>query len=407
MGKIHNYIIILISLFWITNGYSALRQIIQESNDPSLRQKELLAAQAIEANLPGGFTPISVHWSKVPASVAMKELARLANTSILMAHSNSAGRGVRLNAPEATVTFEAERQPFWLVLRELCLQANLVPFEIGLTGITLEQRQQSSFAQVPYCLSRGLFITISQIIDPWGIRQFYSGRGGLGSPGSSSNSHGAPNSFAISFCIYFDPGVHVLQAKTPNITSATYDNGKVLSLPASRESSSREIFANVWNVRSQFAGASPAATKLGGFTGEISMVIQSKCDIWEIKNPLSAANLSHAIPGGGTICMLSLTKSTQPDNTYEVEMTVGFPRSAASMPEANNKVQLFDAAGEGFPPPLVTWGSRSTSGDMAVQRYTLRFRREIAGDPVRMVVEIPTETCEVTIPFVFTNLQSP
>jgi hypothetical protein len=142
--------------------------------------------------------------------------------------------------------------------------------------------------------------------------------------------------------------------------------------------------------------------KIARLKGSLQLRVADKMDSLTIDKPLQAAQTSKTI-GNITVTFYSLKKMAEPNYQLSVSLDGNALGGETVWLLLQNHERLLDDKGREF---------RYVGGGSAWNRYTVNYIRNVGedapvGDPAKWVIELPSKSHTMRVPFEFKNLPLP
>lgn len=375
-----------------------LQQLAKESQDEEVRIRAEAALRQIEENERTGPTLLTLHLKNVPLQTALAEISRQAKTPIAtwppFQHQPD-------NNPK--ITLDADRQPFWLVIQQLCKQAGLSPERVG-------------GPQQP--------ITLMQRSDNWSKKPAVHHNGFLIVAESASRNHNVDfatnavsHNYSMRLRAFIDPKLRVVEGATMvRLEEVVDDKGNSLVLPsanAGHVSTFSSMGSNwIWELHAQLQEVPNLGTRITRFRAVASFVAQTKSDLWEIPDVLTAKSAERPISVGKYV-FNGIEKTGE--DTYNLKITihhqpniVSHQNPLTSFSVIQQNIRLVDADGR----PYGNAGGGGGGGPTKLD-YSISFHRNTGdntpkpGAPAKLLWTIPTEIKEIPVPIDLQDLPIP
>ena len=369
-------------------------------------QRAVISAQAYKQTDPAATDPQAVR-----ALSASMVSATFTNTPALKAFAElSKQTGYRIEPYDngqtryGNVTATINNQPFWAAVREICTRANvnlyyyggdtdndlipLLPSNYGNEGmIKAAASIQGPFMTVVSSLQR---VNTVNLADP-----DRTGR-----------------SIHIQVYTFAEPkSVPVQYAYEPTVDEAVDDNGNAMT-PEPRDPQHRNMQSGrgvSWHGYFQLPyPASNPGKRIARIRGHIDAIIQLGSEPMEIDNPLKASETSKTV-GGKKVTFKRMT--SQENGRYEVELVLSrgenedagtFQQNAFNTTPSLKLIDDKDGRYQMWP------GGGRGGQDEVVRQFTFNRRgNSPAAEPTKLVIEIPSATKEIEIPFELVDLPLP
>jgi hypothetical protein len=366
-------------------------------DDPVMKAPQ--AAKALSA------TMVSATFENLPAMKAFAEMAKQSGYII----EPYAGGG---NNPTkyANVTAKIVDQPFWAAMREICTRGNVALYYYGDDEPGKIQLMPSNYGQQNMMKAaasiQGPYLSVVTNIDRVNTVN-------LATPDKTDRK------VNLQIHTFAEPKARPMQySYQPTIDDAVDDNGnKMVPDPNERQGPGMQSNRGIsWYcyVQLPYPKSNPGK-RIARVRGHIDAKVQLQSEPWEIADPLKAAETSKTV-AGKKYTFKSLTKSG--DNSgYKLEIVVNrgadedqntFQQNAFNTEPV---LKLTDASDGRYQP----YSSGGTGGTDSVTRQ-FQFSRRGGGRaasekdppaPTKLVIELPTATQDVPIPFELVDLPMP
>ena len=382
-----------------------LRKAIDAATDPEVRSSLQLLITDLERQDPTLPTLVSLHTKGGSPRTAVESLAKQA--------------GVRIGIwpdwvwknMKKTVTIDAEKQPFWVVMSDVCSQSGLHTQYIGgrdRNEITLASANNDDPATPPQRYRDGFLFVLRNAQRMHQI--------------DYAATKGQSNTFVLMLQVLVDPKIPVLRGPYQlNVTEAVDDKGNSLLTGQAfdRENNVRASPWGTtwqWDLNTSLKDVPAPGTKLKTLKAVASFVVASGLDVWEV-DANAAGPSSHAIPGG-KYTVESLTKQ---GDQYALKIAVDFktkmfgrrPPDEAIYTDYNSlqsMIKLVDADGKAY-----QMNGGGGGGGMGHSTYEFNFTARETGEEgaakpgpaTKLVWTIPKGTKNVDVPVEFNDLPIP
>jgi hypothetical protein len=372
----------------------------------SAAQPVTISAQALPATHPAMQSPqaasvltatsITMKVQAAPAMTALAELSKQSGYEIRPYDARQTARG-------PSVSVEAVAQPFWAVLREICAKGNLNLYNNGGDTDRRIQIAPSNWG------GQGMMKASASIKGPFMCTLSNLERINnvdMSKPGEVSRS------ISVQMNVFVEPKVHATQVSyQPVVDEAVDENGNSM-VPEHRgdEHSSMQSGRGIsWyaSLTLPYPKSNPGH-RIAKLSGHIGATLQLQSEPMEIDDPLNAAETTKSI-GGRHFTFKSLKKE---GDRYMLEIV--FYRDGRDQQEFSQafnespSIKLTDAKGRAY--RFYNSGGNG-DGETITRRFTLQKRSRDAadapGEPVKLVIEVPTATQNVPIPFELIDLPMP
>ena len=372
-----------------------LRTVARDSKDEEVRTRAESALRQIAEKSRSGPTLITLHLQDAPLPTAIQQLAEQAKVEIGLWPPALAQQ------LQTKITLDADREPFWTVVRKLCDK----------TGLGLERSGQHNQ------------ITLVQRAEPWSKRPYSTQGVFMIVANSLQRNHSVdlavPANVTTSFNMHLtalvDPKVKAMQGTTMvHLDEVTDDRGNSL-VPQGFVPRSMTVpgwGSNwMWDLHAPLQYRPDMGKRITLFRGSVRFLVQEKVDVWEIDNILTTPNPERPIPIG-KYAITGLRKTA--DRAYELAISI--EHSANMVPNQSpltdfttiqRSIRLLDASG--LPYRLSGGGGGGGGGRL---QYTLNYQAQDqpnkpAGPPAKLIWEIPLELKEVTVPIELKDIPIP
>lgn len=381
-----------------------LQELVHETPNDEVRTRAEAALQQIAENEETGTSLITLDASDLASKSAFAEIARQAHTDLEPAIPEFWDQ-----MRDSRTSIHVTQQPFWSVMREMAEKTGIELSQWN-EGLKLVQTGGNGPTRGIACVS-GPYLIIANSVN----RSESIDLNQLHAPARNvADVPPTERSFAVQLTAFAEPKLHVLQAASSAMLEVAVDNkGNSLLPPAAPGDAAPSMtgITSTWSMTAALEYPGPQiGTRIKRLKGKVNVVLQTKFQSLEVKNILSAHNIRRAV-GATQIVFKGMTKNgeqyelsasaTLPDSSHQDEWT----RLQAIFSARN--VKLFDAKG-------VVWnfaGAGINGGNNGVE-VTMTFSNDghvtpTPGEPNRLVVQVPTESKEVAVPFEFSDLPIP
>ena len=369
--------------------------------DDPLMTKAPQTAKALSATI------VTAKFDNTPALKAFAEIAKQSGYVIEPYNSGGNNPTKYLN-----VTTNVVNQPFWAAMREICMRGNVALYYYGDDDPDKIQLMPSNYGQQNMMKAaasvQGPYMTVVTNIDRVNTVN-------MASPEKTDRK------VNLQLYNFAEPKARPVQYKyNPTIDEAMDDNGNTM-VPSSSDvnqggmSSARGISWYTY-VALPYPTTNPGK-RIARIRGHIDAKVQLQSEPWEIVDPLKAKQETKTI--GGKKYIFKSFKKGNDDNQYtlELEMFRGndedqntFQQNAFS---SQPNIKLIDNANGRYQ----AWGGGgSNDGDKVTRQFTLALRNRTAGGrassdadkaPNKLIIELPSATQDVPIPFELVDLPMP
>jgi len=379
-----------------------LQELTRRSEDEEVRTRAQSALALIEENRLLGPTVITLHVKDASAGAAFTALAAQAGLDLVL---DPPELWQQLGSPK--VTIDAERSDYWVVLRDLCRQAGVEPelSDNSVEAMKLHLTQGSGdWCSFPAVASGTLLIAADSLTRTNSVR--------FSMPDSIDRS------CSLQLNVYTESKVHLLHdSGVLRMEEATDNNGNQLLSSEDQNDLSGCTNGHQWNISINLKYPPGAGDKIARLKGAMYFLVPTKTESVEIADIMSAKNVRCTCAGREIV----VHKMQKNQNVYELHATVvrgGLnDQEWQELCNPHDLLRLLDENGHVIPFNGMT---ESEGGEKQVN-FTLTFdagsdmtsgrgadkATPAASKPAKLVLQIPTETREMAIPFEFTNLTLP
>jgi hypothetical protein len=370
-----------------------LQDVLKETHDEEVRARVEAALGQIAANNRNAPTLITLHLKDAPAQTVVAEIAQQAHTEV-GAWPEYVWRNVNQK-----VTINADKQPFWTVMKDVCRQTHLVPEPMGGSSrnrITLMQRG-NAWGNQPTS-SQGCYLVMAQSAQRNHTVDY-------------ANGGNAQTNFNLSLRCYIDPKVRIIRgSREAKIEEAVDDKGNSLALPNHNFENSFTPPWNgswCWDVSVPLQYRPDMGAKLARLRGSMHFTVITKAQTWDVPEILAAKEVEKTLP----TCKYTIHQVTKNgDSQYTLKITITTAKDQNGGPMSDfstlqQQIKLVDANGRSYD----TSGGGGGGGNGTVN-YEFSFYNSTGGPlgvPTRLVWEIPIEMKDVSVPIEFNDLPLP
>jgi len=370
-----------------------LLDAFRQARDEEVRTRLEAALRQLEELRATGPSIITIHMKGVHPKVAFAELARQASTDLRPSPTD-----LWTGREWPAIDVDIDHQPFWIAMKDLCAKVGVTPQnsarerDMVLTDRNIATRV---WGQAPSCVS-GPFLVVANYIH----RSHYVD---LNQPDNVRRNA------VVQLVVYAEPKIRVLQASYIAKLDECVDNkGEALAAPTPAADNMQPLAGNwSWNLSVQLM-PKPQSEKIARLKGSARFVIQTRAESVEIPNILNARNVTKSI-GGRRFLLKEVRKAGQAYTVQVLIYRAGWNPNELNMMYPYNNFRLVDADDT----PLTRINASNAGTTAEAIDVTLSFQRqnwaglENAGEPAKLVWEIPIETKEIRIPFEFKDLDLP
>jgi len=351
----------------------------------------MAGAASSQTTRPGELTPtITLNLDNATPQDIFTELGRQGGVKFITAPSNLLNNA-RFKKP---LSLHLEQQYFWPAMLQACDATGLYPETYSATALRLTLREGGTpWGKRPICFSDSFLIVAERISRSRSVE--------FSDPESSNHEEQT----YLQLTVFADPKVRIGQFSAQMALEEVKDENGVSLIPdVSRQYTGTETPRGLcWNLNVNLVKPENAGMRIATFKGAINATVFARVDKWEINDVLKAQNVNKTV--GGVVYTLKKV-TAQNATTYTVELAARTTNSRTSLPgvSALTTAQLLDATGT--PYVVNGWGGPNS----APQLYFTAGRNEsgqLAGAPVKFVLDLPVGTRPITIPVNFTDLPLP
>jgi hypothetical protein len=377
-----------------------LRKLVETSDDEEIRTRAAAALRKIDDNATSGGSVITLHLKDATPEQLFAAIAKQARCEFPTYPKNlwNQNRGMFGGAPNnaPSITVDYDRANFWTVFKDACKRTGVYPQQYGNDRRMTLGQGQSSYWNGPSHIS-GPFMIVANRIDR-------SNSVDLASPNNVQHA------FSISLSAFAEPKVKVLGSSyNVNVDQAVDDKGNSLVATDNVMNGMSNGQQWMWNLNARLNYPENAGKTIKVVKGSVKFVVQTKSETLDIPDVLTAKNVTKTVAN----CRVMLKEVKKNGEQYDVQMTIY--RDGMNQQEWNGlqypgyAVKLVDKDGKSL--SAQGWGGGGGPNEL---NYNWNFTRNSwggddgkAGEPARLVWEIPTETRETTVSFEFKDLPLP
>jgi len=371
-----------------------LSAVLRETRDEEVRTRIEAALRQIEENRTTGASLITIHMKKASPKEVFAEISRQASAEL---------RPNPINLWESktwpTADIDIDRQPFWLAIQDVCTRFGVVPQNNMAMEMVIGDRTAGPklWGEAPYVVS-GPFLVVCGYINR----------------SHSVDLNQAKNirrSCTVQFMIYPEPKMRVLQGThSARIDEAMDEKGNSLAMPALPPDVTYNTNNWPWNMSASLMPQVNTGTRITTLRGAGRFIIQTRSESAEVNDILNLRGPVEKVVGGKRFKLKEIRRQ---GNQYVAMLTLyraGWSQNDWNyMMYPQQTFRMLDARGV----PLMRLGNGSSGGGPDQMDIDIQFQRqnwngtENAGEPVKLVWEVPTETKEISVPFEFKDLPLP
>jgi hypothetical protein len=385
--------------------------------DDETRNRVIAALRQIDEDDRTGPSLITIHAHDLEPLEVFADIARQAKSPLETAQPELWRAG---GSPTGRMTFNVDRQPFWSVLRELNRKYNVELVQWGEELRLTAAGGGGTFPMRGPSVVSGPFLIVAS-------RVFRSQAIDLSQPAENAQQPGTEREFNVQLTALPEPKLRVRKSDAmARLTEAVDDHGNSLipDHPADEDAGFTTGPAGTWafTARLQDAAQNPGR-KIARLKGTVTTVLLTQFQTIELSDVLTAQNVEREL-GMSKLLIKGVKKDEQNASIYHLTATVTLPTLAGnetgeewerleSMFNSGSDVRLLDARGKAYGVQSRNVGG----GQNNTMDVTIDFTRDTPqsgegeanklGDPSKLVLNIPTESKEVAVPFEFTDLPIP
>jgi hypothetical protein len=364
-----------------------IQKLIEQAANDEARKNAQAALVEIDQNRLTGPSYLTLHFKNAPAGKVFAEISRQCFTPLLTVPENLFQED---SLPKVSV--DADHQPFWAVVPKICQQlgVDFRHFQGGTRLMRSGGMQTDGISQID-----GAFLIVATQINYSRSRSFAG--------------HAEQTQFGMQIAVYPEPKLQVLRGSgSINVDLATDDHGNSL---VPQGAAGRGMWGGFmgfggWSLFAPLQYPKNIGTRITRFKGNTAFVIQVESQKIEIPDLISlkpTTRLIYNMP-------VSFQDMKKVGDAWKLHIHVNQPNFGGAdwqqfMEGVQNRMQVLDAEGN-----ALDHRGMSTTSNNAIVDMTLDFARSVgpdgrpAGDPVRLVWEVPTKTREITVPIEFRDL---
>jgi len=370
-----------------------LSALLKETKDEEVRTRVEAALRQIEENRTTGASLITLHMKRAKPAEVFAEISRQASAEI---------RSTPMNLWETksfpAIDIDLDRQPFWQAIGDVCNKFGVSPQSNMAMEMVIGDKSAGPklWGEAPSVISGPFLVVCAYINRSHSI--------------DLNQAKNVRRSCTVQFMIYPEPKMRVLQGThSVRIEEAVDENGNSLAIPGLAPDMGFNTNTWPWNMSASLMPQVNTGQKIAKLRGAGRFVIQTRSAQTEIGDIQNVRGVSKVV-GGKKFTLKEVRKQ---GNQYVAMMTLY--RAGWSVNEWNYMMypqqtfRMVDARGV----PLMRLGNGSSGGGPDQMDIDIQFQRqnwngtENAGEPVKLLWEVPVETKEISVPFEFTDLPLP
>ena len=371
-----------------------LKKLLRETTDEEVRTRAEAALRVLNEQASTGASIITLHMKNASPAAIFAEISKQAETDMRPTPAN-----LWESRTWTGIDLDVDHQPFWVAMREICEKLQLGIQSSGLSRemMITDRNMMRVWGQAPSVVS-GPFLFTANMINSHRMID-------LNQPGNATRNCN------IQMLVFVEPKIRVLQGSyLARIEEAVDENGKTLVGAPRVVSEAMQPPSNwYWNLSISLMPPADAGQKIASLKGKARFIIQTKAEKAEIADVLSARNVAKVV-GGKRFTLKEVRKAGE---SYVVQMTLyrsGWSANEWMLMYPYNIFRLEDAKGNRL---MRTGNAGGGGGGGDEANVNLTFARqawqcgESAGEPAKLLWEVPTESKEVLVPFEFKDLPMP
>ena len=418
MNSIQSKIAVVISLGVLAAKLLSVPALAQTTSDrPAAASSSAALTPEDTDRLIGGSTLITLHVKNAPLRRVIEEIARQAKINL-----RSRPETMWQAIPQK-ITLDIEWQPYWLAIRAVSVAAHL---SLSLSRWGREpvwNLTQSDDLHGPYVV-KGPFLVVAN-----GIEQQHTITTRFG----TGERHEDLRDATLNVTGFADPKLSITgYSPFTEIDEVVDEHGHSLKRNFSEEiandglhpfmlrsSSNQTFFVSLHLLPS-------SGRRIARLRGRLHFLQLKRSETWEVPDILSARDVSRVITANGETRHYIVNDVREIGDEYQVRMEI-LPLPSRSVSSTSAEPHFLLSPGLGDEPffslldakgnRLASSGFSSGSGGGHLNLNVSFSRRsadggfgsgaKTTGKPVKLVLGIPAEFTEITVPFEFTNLPLP
>jgi hypothetical protein len=367
--------------------------VLRETKDEEARTRIEAALRQIEENRTTGASLITLHMKGAKPAEVFAEISRQASAQL---------RPSPVNLWESksfpAIDIDIERRPFWEAIGEVCGKFGLAPQNNMAMEMVIGERNAGPklWGEAPSVISGPFLVVCAYINRSHSI--------------DLNQAKNVRRSCDVRFMIYPEPKMRVLQGThTVRLEEAVDENGNSLAIPGLPPDLGFNTNTWPWNMSAALMPQVNTGQKIARLRGAGRFIIQTRAEQAEISEVQSARGVTKVVAGR----RFTLKEVRKQGNQYVAMITLyraGWSQSEWNyMMYPQQTFRMVDARGV----PLMRLGNGSSNGGQDQMDVDIQFQRqnwngtENAGEPVKLLWEVPVETKEIGVPFEFLDLPLP
>jgi hypothetical protein len=385
----------VIAICSLAGGLLAARALAQQAGaNPATQPSTQPAAAAEAVESLGPVTRITLKLDNAKPADAFAELSKQAGFELRPSPKNLwEGR------EWATVTLDLKDVSFWQAVRELCDKVGVSIQRQGLErDMIILQGGGRIWGQAP-AFEAGPFMIVARTLNRTHVVDLNA-------------KAGDTRTCTVGMIIYSEPKLRVLRISSqPEIEVAVDENGRSLvAIQPPVVAKGVLAYANTWtwSVSALLHPPADAGQSISLLKGSVRALVQTRADTVEVDKIDTTRTVVKTASGH----KLTVKDFRKTGTSYSLSLNVTRdPSTGSAWKEANlsNMFRLVDSEGHAL--TRRSYGSGGTLADSV--DLQLSFAQEdwngnaAAGEPAKLIWEVPAETKEVAVPFEFRDLPLP
>jgi hypothetical protein len=370
-----------------------LNALLRDTKDEEVRTRVEAALRQIEENRTTGASLITLQMKGASPKEVFAEISRQASSELRPSPVN-----LWESKPWPKVDLDIERQPFWNAIQEVCGKFGVAPQNNMAMEMVLGDRTAGPrlWGEAPYVISGPFLVVCGYINRSHSV--------------DLNQAKNVRRSCSVQFMIYPEPKMRVLQGThAARIEEAVDEQGNSLAMPGMAPDMGFNTNTWPWNMSASLMPQVNTGQRIARLRGSGRFLIQTRSETAEITEVLSARDITKTVAGK----RFKLKEIRRQGNQYVAMITLyraGWqPQEWNYMMYPQQTFRMLDARGI----PLMRLGNGTSGGGADQMDIDIQFQRqnwngtENAGEPVKLVWEVPVQTKEVTVPFEFKDLPLP
>ena len=369
-----------------------LSAVLRETKDEETRARVEAALRQIEENRITGASLITLHMTGAKPAEVFAEISRQASAEL---RASPVNLWESKSFPASDI--DMERQPFWQALGDICnkfgvaLQNNMAMEMV----IGDKAAGPKLWGEAPSVISGPFLVVCASIHRSHSI--------------DLNQVKNVRRSCNVQFMIYPEPKMRVLQGThMVRIEEAVDEKGNSLAIPGLAPDMSYNPNTWPWNLTASLMPQVNTGQRIARLRGSGRFVIQTRSEQAEIGDVQNARGVTKVVAGK----RFTLKEVRKQGNQYVAMITLyraGWTQGEWNYMMYPQPFRMVDEHGV----PLMRLGNGNSGGGPDQMDVDIQFQRqnwngtENAGEPVKLLWEVPVETKEIGVPFEFRDLPLP